>query len=161
MKIKPIIIVIALAILSGIIYVLLFTCYSFMVTCFSLPLYGPGPEVITGNLNLLEKQDLIRLTSPQPNAVITSPLTLQGEARGTWYFEASFPVQVLDSNGKILGRVPAQAQSDWMRQDFVPFKATLEFETPTTATGTLVLKKDNPSGMPDKDDSLIIPIRFK
>ncbi|MEK7625271.1 MAG: hypothetical protein AAB467_02885, partial [Patescibacteria group bacterium] len=36
-----------------------------------------------------EKQNLIRLFEPQPNQSITSPVTLTGEARGNWFFEAS------------------------------------------------------------------------
>ena len=47
-----------------------------------------------------------------------------------------------------------------MTQDFVPFLATLEFETPDTEQGTLVFEKDNPSGLPEHDDRLIMPVRF-
>ena len=57
--------------------------------------------------------------------------------------------------------IPAQAQSDWMTEEFVPFKAMLEFSAPTTATGTLVLEKDNPSGLPENADSLIVPVKFR
>jgi len=111
--------------------------------------------------NELEKINLIRIDSPRPNAVVTSPLEITGEARGTWYFEASFPVKLLDGNGNQLAIIPAQAQSDWMTEEFVPFKATLEFTAPTTAAGTLVLEKDNPSGLPENADSLIVPVRFR
>ncbi|MDD5251521.1 MAG: Gmad2 immunoglobulin-like domain-containing protein [Patescibacteria group bacterium] len=104
--------------------------------------------------------DKIFVTSPQTDAVVGSPLTVVGEARGTWYFEASFPVKLLDANGQLLAAVPAQAQSDWMTENFVPFKAELTFEAPTTATGTLVLEKDNPSGLPQNADELRIPVRF-
>ncbi len=111
--------------------------------------------------NELEKTDLIRIDSPRPNETVTSPLEITGEARGTWYFEASFPVKLLDGNGNQLGIIPAQAQGEWMTENFVPFKATLEFITPTTDTGTLVLEKDNPSGLPENDDSLIVPVKFR
>lgn len=103
---------------------------------------------------------MVRLTSPLTNSIITSPLTVTGEARGNWYFEASFPVKVLDGNGKVLGQVPAQAQGDWMTTEFVPFSATVPFTTPTTATGYLVLEKDNPSGLPENAAELSVPIRF-
>src|SRR3989338_525403 len=86
---------------------------------------------------------MIRVTSPQPNAVVKSPLTVKGEARGNWYFEASFPVKLLDANGNQLAIIPAQAQGEWMTTNFVPFQGTLTFSTPTTATGTLVFEKDN------------------
>ncbi len=48
-----------------------------------------------------------------------------------------------------------------MTADFVPFKVKLIFSPPTTAAGTLVLKKDNPSGLPEHDDELRIPVAFR
>ncbi len=102
----------------------------------------------------------IHVSSPLPNATITSPLIVRGEAKGTWYFEASFPVRVLDANGKTLGVIPAQAQADWMTTNFVPFEATVSFERPLTKEGTLVLVKDNPSGLPQNEASISIPIIF-
>lgn len=119
-------------------------------------------QTFTENIgNALEKKDLIVLTSPQPNIVVTSPLNLTGEARGNWYFEAVFPVKLLDANGDVLAQDQGQAQSDWMTENFVPFKATLQFTAPTTGTGTLVLEKDNPSGLPEHADSLIVPVKFR
>ena len=111
--------------------------------------------------NAAEKRDLIRLASPRPNDVVKSPLLLEGEARGTWYFEASFPVSLYDGNGKLLARAPAEAQSEWMTENFVPFKLGLKFDMPGTETGFLVLEKDNPSGEPQFDDELKIPVKFR
>lgn len=110
--------------------------------------------------NESEKQNLIRIYQPRPNELIKSPVLIKGEARGTWFFEASFPVKVLDENGNELGIGVAQAQSDWMTEDFVRFRVTLGFQTSTTKTGTLILEKDNPSGLPENADALRIPIRF-
>jgi hypothetical protein len=102
----------------------------------------------------------IRVDSPLLNALVSSPMRIRGEARGTWYFEASFPVKLLDANGKILTQAPAQAQGEWMTTNFVPFDFTLAFPTPTTATGVLVLEKDNPSGLPEHADEVRVPVRF-
>jgi hypothetical protein len=122
-------------------------------------------ETVSNNNNqnqppVTGKEDLIRVTVPLVNIAVKSPLTVEGEARGNWYFEASFPVRVYDGNGKLLGTGIAQAQGEWMTTNFVPFKATVMFSTPTTATGTLVLEKDNPSGLPENADELRIPIIF-
>ena len=106
------------------------------------------------------KDDFIKVSIPKPNQVVRTPLLIEGEARGTWYFEASFPIQIVDANGNILGSAVAQAQSDWMTEDFVPFKAQLTFSTPSTEQGTLILKKDNPSGLPEHDDDLDVPVLF-
>jgi hypothetical protein len=92
--------------------------------------------------------------------VIRSPLVIEGEARGTWFFEATFPVRLYDANGNLLGTTIAQAQADWMTDQFVPFRAELKFNLPTTTQGTLVLVKDNPSGLPEHADELRIPVAF-
>ena len=86
---------------------------------------------------------------------------VEGEARGTWFFEASFPVRLLDGNGVELAVAPAQAQDDWMTEEFVPFAVRLQFFAPITATGTLVFEKDNPSGLPEHADELRVPVRFE
>jgi len=111
-----------------------------------------------GNTN--ELTDLIVVDSPRPNETVKSPITITGKARGTWYFEASFLVKIVDANNNVLGQISAQAQGDWMTEDFVPFSTQLEFSAPTTATGSLLLNKDNPSGLPENDKQLIIPIKF-
>ncbi len=121
------------------------------------------------NYIYIEKQgesDLIRVTSPMSGATITSPVTITGEARGTWYFEASFPIAVVDWDGKIIGEGHAEAQADWMTSEFVPFKAIVTFDTSEihnaySKRGTLILKKDNPSGLPEHDAAIEIPVVFK
>lgn len=114
-----------------------------------------------------DKIDLIKINTPRPNSQVLSPLIVEGEARGYWFFEASFPVRVLDGDGKELGIGIAQVQPDpatgevnWMTEDFVPFRATVNFKMPQFETGTLVLEKDNPSGLPEHADQIEIPIKF-
>jgi len=122
----------------------------------------PDGKTFTEDIgNELEKQDLIRINNPRPNQTIESPLSIEGEARGFWFFEASFPAKLYDGKGNLLGVVIVQAQSDWMTENFVPFQANLEFSFSTTQKGVLVLKKDNPSGLPENADELRIPVAFK
>lgn len=111
--------------------------------------------------NELEKDNFIRIAEPRPNSIIASPLTIKGVARGNWFFEASFPVRLFDGNGGQIAHGVAQAKSDWMTEDFVPFELMLQFVSPTTTNGTLLLDKDNPSGLPENIDALRIPVRFK
>lgn len=119
---------------------------------------APAPN--NGGNATTTPDNMIRVTSPQPNATVSSPLKITGEARGNWYFEASFPVRLEDANGNILAQAPAQAQGEWMTTEFVPFEVDLPFAAPTTATGVLVLEKDNPSGLPEHADERRIPVRF-
>lgn len=107
------------------------------------------------------KADLIQVDSPQPGGLITSPVTITGKARGQWYFEASFPITILDENGKVLGQGHAEAQSNWMTSELVPFTAKVTFTKSSTKTGTILLEKDNPSGLPEHADSIRISIRFE
>jgi hypothetical protein len=110
--------------------------------------------------NELEKSDLIVIETPRPGQAIWSPIAITGKARGNWYFEASFPARLIDANGQVLGRMPIQAVGEWMTTEFVPFTATMDFTVPSTETGTLILQKDNPSGLAGNDDELRIPVTF-
>ncbi len=103
----------------------------------------------------------IHLFTPLANTVISSPLVVKGEARGNWFFEASFQVFLTDWDGLIIAEGIATAEGEWMTTDFVPFTATLNFIKPSYgATGSLILKKDNPSGLPQYDDALEITVKF-
>ena len=105
--------------------------------------------------------DLITVETPYSGAVTGKEFTVTGKARGTWYFEASFPLQILDKNGKVLVAIPAQAQSDWMTENFVPFKATIKVPSTYIGPATLVLRKDNPSGLPEHEASISFPITIE
>lgn len=111
--------------------------------------------------NALEVDNLIRVDSPRPNARIASPFVLSGSARGTWYFEADFPVELYDGNGELLLSTSTQAQGEWMTEEFVPFEKEVRFEEPETETGLLILHKSNPSGLPENANELRVPVRFE
>lgn len=100
--------------------------------------------------------------SPTPNQQIAAhaPLLVRGKARGGWFFEANIPLTLLDTNGTVLGQIGGHADGEWMTADFVPFSGTITFSAPTTATGILRVAKDNPSGLPEHDAHVDIPVRF-
>src|SRR5687767_13755796 len=125
------------------------------------PVIPPEPTEPPAPPRDTSHDDLIRATYPQPGDAVSSPLIVTGEARGNWYFEASFPVTLLDANGNVVVQHYAQAEEEWMTTEFVPFRAVIEFaQPPSTPTGTLVLAKDNPSGEARFDDEIRIPVRF-
>lgn len=107
------------------------------------------------------KGEIIKITSLVGFNTVTSPLEISGQVKGTWSFEASFPVILNDASGKILAQTPARLTGDWMTTNYVPFTVTLNFDKSATSTGTLILQKDNPSGDPSQDDSVQIPVTFK
>ncbi len=103
----------------------------------------------------------IAVDSPLPNTVVAeSPLSIYGQARGTWYFEGDFPVKLVDDNGFLLGSSTAQATADWMTKELVPFSVKLAFALPSTSKGRLILSKDNPSGKGANAAELSVPVRF-
>lgn len=109
---------------------------------------------------------LIQITAPQEGVVISSPLTVHGEARGQWYFEATFPLVLTDWDGRIIAEGYATAQDNWMSEEFVPFEGTLTFKKPEdigdfSDWGHLILQKANPSGLPEHDDAFEIRVRFR
>lgn len=110
--------------------------------------------------NELEKTDRITITAPRPNTSVATPLTISGTARGSWFFEASFPIMLTDTEGNVLATGTAQAQGEWTTENFVPYTATLTFSIPEAMDALLTLSKDNPSGLAENDDSLIVPVRL-
>jgi hypothetical protein len=105
--------------------------------------------------------DKVIVNAPTIGATVASPLTITGEARGPWYFEGSFPVQVRNSANVVIGSGIAHevTPGTWMTVDFVPFTSTISFAPqPAGSSGTVVLMKDDPSG--ENPDSVTISITF-
>lgn len=109
----------------------------------------------------LPTHPLISVDVDTVNKPLKSPATITGQAKGNWYFEASFPVELKNNSNVIIGTGVAKAQSDWMTTNFVPFTVSVSFPPqPAGSSGTLVFKKDNPSGEPANDDQYVIPVSF-
>lgn len=103
-------------------------------------------------------EDLIIVDLPFPGAVVGKEFSVIGQARGVWFFEASFPVELLDKDGNTIATGIAQAEGEWMTEEFVPFKADIKAPESYIGPATLVLKKDNASGLPEHDASISFPI---
>lgn len=119
----------------------------------------PAPEPTYVNAST----DLIRVTNPTPGSVVGKPIIVMGEARGNWYFEASFPIEVRDSAGTVIGTGIGQpvGGADWMTEDFVPFSAEIEIPETFIGEAVLTLKNDNPSGLPENDRAISFPLTIE
>src|SRR5690606_29078745 len=100
------------------------------------------------------------VAQPAPDAAVRSPIELSGEARGSWFFEGSFPFRLQTDNGDVLASGAVQAEGDWMTTDFVPFSATIEFDVESRTAGSLVLMNDNPSGLPENDAAVTLALEL-
>jgi hypothetical protein len=103
-------------------------------------------------------RDQVSVSYPQPGATVSHSFAVAGNAPGGWFFEAVFPIQVRDADGNLLARGIGKAQGDWMTSGLVAFTSdTITIEN-YSGPATLILNKDNPSGLPENDDLVTIPI---
>jgi len=103
----------------------------------------------------------------KPGDKIASPLKITGESGGGWFFEGSFPIDLVDWDGRIIATGIAHAKGDWMTSNFVPFEAEIKFTKPANPTnqdyaskGALIFRKDNPSDRREFDAAYELPIKF-
>ncbi len=111
------------------------------------------------------KSDMIVLNTPLI-AGVAAPLTasnnISGSARGMWFSEGTFPIEVVSEDGTVIAKGNAQADGKWTTESFVPYTAEIQVNNVLPGTrGSILLKKSNPSGEADKDDLLEIPIVFQ
>jgi eight-cysteine-cluster-containing protein len=106
----------------------------------------------------------IQVYTPISGQYIQSPLDINGEAPGTWFWEGSFRIILTDVDGNVLGSTLATTADgeDWMTEDLVSFEAILEFEKENLPEeGILVFEKSNPSALPIMGITEKISIKFK
>ena len=108
----------------------------------------------------LEQNSEARVSSPSAHAFVSSPLSVDGSAPGTWFSEGVLSVHLEDANGTVLAQTSGVAEGDWMTIERVPFHAELEFAPPTTTDGVLVIENDNPSGLAENMKRLEVPVVF-
>ncbi len=120
------------------------------------PRPGDGTETMPGFSN-----GPLRLDGFSAEDLLPQGAVIGGYARGNMFFEASFPVRVLDADGTELGLGLATAQGEWMTSDFVPFSVKLDFQPPKGDMGLLRFERDNASGLPEFDLHVDVPVRFK
>lgn len=100
----------------------------------------------------------VRVSRPALDEAPRSPMTISGAAVGPWFFEGSFPVQLVLTDGRVLASHLVMAQGEWMTTDFVPFEGQIEFEVTEPTEAVLVLMRDNPSDLAEHDASVRIPL---
>lgn len=116
--------------------------------------------VCAGYTYLSSKGVTLSVFTPAKDAKVASPVAIVGEVPGNWSFEAQFPAQLKNSKGETVAQATAHVLGNWQTTQLVPFSVQLTYSTTQSGTGTIVLQKDNPSGLSQNEDSVSIPIHF-
>ena len=116
------------------------------------------------NTSLSDTSDLIQVDVPSNDDTVSSPVTVSGQARGQWFFEATAPVNITNWDGLIIGEGFIEAEGDWMTTDFVPFSGEITYtQEPDSysATGTVIFMRANPSGLPENDAAVEVTVQLE
>jgi HAMP domain-containing protein len=128
----------------------------------TVPVYVPTAtttEVTLYETAFAHKTDMFKSVSVTGGMKLAPKTKVSGEVCGSWYFEASFPVELRTGTSTVIWTGLATTGSDWMTTNYVPFTTVLNYTPLGTSTpAVLVLKKDNPSGESINDDELQIAV---
>ncbi|KXK26380.1 MAG: Immunoglobulin-like domain of bacterial spore germination [candidate division WS6 bacterium OLB20] len=121
------------------------------------------PVRFSGETSETPGTETISISNLTTGQSIRSPYTVRGQAEG-WFFEGEFPVKVYDRVGGTqiglgFATVP-EAAGSWTDGGMLPFTADVYFVANARTEGVIVLEKNNPSGLPENDESVSIPVRF-
>lgn len=106
----------------------------------------------------------VSVDSPKKGATVPSKFAITGKAPGNWYFEAVFPIVITGTDGaeiaRTQGRASPPAGGDWMTTELVPFSATIDAGS-YRGLATVNLLRDNPSGLPENEDSVSFEVTIR
>jgi hypothetical protein len=108
----------------------------------------------------LDKPSPVAITNPELGQQITSPVEIEGQAPGNWFFEANLPISLQTVSGETLTETGYTTSEDWMTEQMIDFSTELTFETPENNFGYVVIQTDNPSGIPSNTTSFYWPVAF-
>lgn len=103
----------------------------------------------------------LRLDSPKPHQTIQSPLLIEGALPGNWFFEGQITARLETESGSVIAEMPLKAQGSWMTESQVSFSEVMKFTKPRDAnTAVLIITNANPSGLPENNKELQIPLKL-
>lgn len=114
----------------------------------------------TPTLTPIPSASPVIIFSPNLSLPLKSPQKIIGMIDKSWVFEASFPLELFDSQHKSLYKGTASAPN-WLDEDskYTDFTANLKFTT-TLENGFLKINNDNPSGLSQNEKSILIPVKL-
>lgn len=106
------------------------------------------------------KNDIF-VTFPNPGGDVMSSVTVEGYARGSWYSEGVFPVEVKNVNGLTIGSGEGKANGEWITNDFVPFTAQIALRALYSGPAMVIISKGTQEVGAPSDASLSFPISIQ
>lgn len=107
-----------------------------------------------------EKGVELELLEPDFNQTVSCPINFTGRIPGNWFFEASAVAQLIDQDGNELSTTIVTTTGEWMTTEPLLFSTQIECPEDCPSTGSILFIKENPSGQPENNDSIEIPIKF-
>ncbi len=105
--------------------------------------FGGKPVKLEPVMSWESPRAVVYTAKPKPDAKVSSPVAVSGEAPAYWFFEGGAPVEVRDDTGKVLGKgivrwKPAAATSG-IAVGMVPYSGKVKFKKPKTEAGSVVI----------------------
>ena len=110
---------------------------------------------------LSEKGQTLYLDNIKSGDTVQIGYEMKGQAPGSWYFEGSFPVRVLNIQGEVVSSLVASTSDDWMTENSVSFSVVIDFPLEQESAFVLQFEKSNPSGLDENSDIAKIAISIK
>ena len=128
-------------------------------------------EQLTGMCNEQEEESGEEVLSERGNKLVLENLKdgdtvdegfeVKGSVSGSWFFEGTFPVRVLNMQGEIVRSIPVTTQDDWMTEDLVNFSFKLDTQLEEESIVVLRFEKSNPSGLEENDDFVKVTVTIR
>jgi hypothetical protein len=106
-----------------------------------------------------ENDEGLSLDNLQKNEIVKSPINIEGEAIGPWYFEANFSIKLIDrESGDLIAQSYVTALDDWMTEESVAFNGTLDYKINEETKALLILESANPAGLEENQMTYTMPV---
>lgn len=118
-------------------------------------------QVFVEIYNGVQLKDVIEVTEPKPNADVSSPFKLTGQAVGGWYYNDILNVKLVDENDNVITTKVIKATSSTQTDSMVPFTAAIVYDATQSAKAKLIIERTNPSFSNGQLGPLIIPLHIQ
>jgi len=114
------------------------------------------PDIIQPEI-MGNKDDLV-FFSITSGSEVSGLIDAYGIIKSDYFFEGNLPISVLDANKNILRMTNGAATTDWMTIEPVSFKTSLDLTGLPFGPAYIQIHNDNPSGLPENDKFILVPI---